>query len=1410
MNKTFQRILTLLLVLLMVCSMFPAALATEFDPEDTSSEPMQPTEEVPETTSPTEIKPTEIPTEVIDPTEPSETVEPTGDATKAEETENTEPPVEETKEPDPTDPIIEPVVSDMEEEVSANRVTLGTENVPMLFASRAAVKGTHYHRAIIWLSSDDAKLDFTYKSKNYSVDRLYVHGVIVDGKRSVAYCVDPGVITTESSGGYSGSETAWDDLDIDTQTAVGLAVLYGAPNGMSSSTKKTMLTYEFATQIIIHEILLGYRSNLPPFTCTNAKIINKFGTNADGSTNGKKREITSGSVDYSSLHGEYIDRAALRSAYDTIAANMASHYTIPSFASRYNAAAKTYEMTQQSDGTYAVTLTDTNNILSKCTFKNGNGLTYSVSGNKLTIKSSTPFDTAKSCALSGSVGASKNVPNLESQTFFLWSAGSNQRLITLQEATSDPVPIYFNVIAKESKGTAKIIKKATNGGSVSGWTFTVKNASGTTIGTYTTDSTGVIAIDLEPGTYSVTEKATTDKYWVNDATSTRKVTVKAGETASVTFTNQWKGKAQIVKTATNGGTVSGWHFTVKNSSGTKIGDYVTDATGIITIDLEPGTYTVTETDADAKYWVKDSSPTKTVTVKAGQTAKVTFKNQYRGQAQIVKTTTNGGKLDGWHFTVKNSSGTKIGDYVTDSTGIITLDLEPGTYTVTETDGAQKYWVNDSTPSKTVTVKAGQTAKVTFTNQYRGQAQIIKTTTNGGTVAGWHFTVKNSSGTKIGDYVTDSTGIITLDLEPGTYTVTETDGAQKYWVNDAAPSKTVTVKAGQTAKVTFKNQYRGQAQIVRTTTNGGTVAGWHFTVKNSSGTKIGDYVTDSTGIITLDLEPGTYTVTETDGAQKYWVNDASPSKTVTVKAGETAKVTFKNQYRGQAQIVKTTTNGGKLDGWHFTVKNSSGTKIGDYVTDTTGIITLDLEPGTYTVTETDSQGKYWVNDPSPTKTVTVKAGETAKVTFKNQFRGQAQIIKTTTNGGKLDGWHFTVKNTSGTKIGDYVTDTTGIITLDLEPGTYTVTETDPQAKYWVNDPTPTKTVTVKAGETAKVTFNNQYRGQAQIVKTTTNGGTLKGWAFTVKDSSGVKVGTYTTEDTGIITVDLEPGTYTVIEADRNDPYWYCDTEAKTVTVKAGETAMVTFENKWIGKAKIIKTLSNPEAGSVEGWSFTIADSSGKEIGKYQTDSSGTILTDLEPGTYTVTEVLEENSLWQCTTQNPQTITVVAGQTAEVTFTNALRPAKISIEKVDFQGNPLKDVEFKLEWSQDGKTWKSVEFTSDTVPKLGGCTTNGLKGGSLTTDKNGIAEFTGLYPTLQYRLTETKTQEGYQLLKDPIVVENISAKEDLHMSLRVVNFQTFALPDTGRSDFMWIIPGISISCLLGIHILISLRRKEDNAI
>ena len=759
--------------------------------------------------------------------------------------------------------------------------------------------------------------------------------------------------------------------------------------------------------------------------------------------------------------------------------------------------------------------------------------------------------------------------------------------------------------------------------------------------------------------------------------------------------------------------------------------------------------------------------------------------QSTGYIEVNKKDPNGKNLSGAYFTaVDQATGDKYVIGPTNANGYAKSGEMPlGTFVVTETKFPTGYgpsgetsWtvtLTEDTPNMTITINA-------VNELVTGSAKIVKATTNGGNKAGWHFEVKNSSGTVIGTYVTDATGVIVLDLVPGTYTVTETDGAYKYWVNDPNPSRTVTVKADETATVTFTNQWRGQAQIVKTTTNGGTVAGWHFEVKNSSGTVIGNYVTDSTGIITLNLEPGTYTVTETDGAKQYWENDPNPTRTVTVKAGETAKVTFKNQYRGVAQIIKATTNGGTVAGWHFEVKNSSGTVIGNYVTDSTGIITLDLEPGTYTVTETDGESQYWQNDPNPTKTVTVKAGQTAKVTFTNKYQGEAQIIKTTTNGGTVAGWHFEVKNSSGTVVGNYVTDSTGVIALALEPGTYTVTETDGEKEYWENDANPTKTVTVKAGQTAKVTFTNKWLGKAKVIKTTTNGGSVEGWTFTIKNASGTFVGKYTTDKNGLIVADLEPGTYTVQETPVDDPYWVCDTEVKTITVKAGETASVSFRNEYVGRAKIIKTLEDPDSGTVEGWTFEVKASDGSLIGTYKTGVDGTIVCDLTPGTYTVTEILEEDSYWECVTDISQTVTVKGGQTAELTFKNVLRPADILVYKVDTLGAPLAEAEFLLEWSEDGTNWKPVAYTDSENVTKGTCTSTGLVDGKLVSGKDGVVHFTGLHPELQYRLTETKAPEGYHLLSGPAYEGGITPDETLTVELTVVNAPVYELPMTGSTD------------------------------
>lgn len=613
------------------------------------------------------------------------------------------------------------------------------------------------------------------------------------------------------------------------------------------------------------------------------------------------------------------------------------------------------------------------------------------------------------------------------------------------------------------------------------------------------------------------------------------------------------------------------------------------------------------------------------------------------------------------------------------------------------------------------------------------------------------------------------------------------------------------------------QENGYIEVNKKDTNGNGLSGAYFTATdNATGTNYVIGPTDSSGYaISGEIPLSTYTVVESvfpegfqaSGESSWTVTLTSdtPNMTVTINA-------VNELITGKAKIVKETTNGGSKAGWHFTVKDAAGNKVGDYVTDASGEIILDVVPGSYTVTETDGSSKYWVNDPEPTKTVTVKANETATVTFKNQWRGQAQIVKTATNGGSVAGWHFTVKDASGNVVGNYVTDTSGIITLDLEPGSYSVTETDGVYEYWHNDPQPTKTVTVKAGETAKVTFSNQWVGKAKIVKTTTNGGTVEGWEFTISDANGSKVGTYVTDATGTIVVDLEPGSYTIVESNRNDPYWYCDTEPQTITVKAGETSEVTFRNQWVGKAKIIKTLDNPEAGSVEGWIFTISrviESSGDMQAEYiatvTTGADGTILYDLEPGQYLITEELEETSLWQCVSGGSQVITINAGETAEVTFTNALRPGKISVQKVDIHGEPLSGAKFVLQWSEDGITWNPVFYSDSTVVVKGGCSNAEVVDGALVSPENGLISWDNLYPTLQYRILELEAPEGYMLLSGP-AYEGELPVEDLTVSLRVVNNHNYTLPETG-SKSMVLMPLSVLLCLgLCASALVCLRKRR----
>lgn len=316
------------------------------------------------------------------------------------------------------------------------------------------------------------------------------------------------------------------------------------------------------------------------------------------------------------------------------------------------------------------------------------------------------------------------------------------------------------------------------------------------------------------------------------------------------------------------------------------------------------------------------------------------------------------------------------------------------------------------------------------------------------------------------------------------------------------------------------------------------------------------------------------------------------------------------------------------------------------------------------------------------------------------------------------------------------------------------------------------------------------GSISLTKTTEDGKNRSGWKFGIySDAACTKLvsGPHTTDSGGKISAaGLSAGTYYVKELGHTDSavgeMYYCSgANPQKVTVTAGAAATVSFTNKRnTGGVKIIKTM--PDGGSTAGWEFEVYDSNHKLVGSYTTASDGTVLTDyLLPGTYTIKEIIPEDSPYTCDAPNPKTVEISAGQTAEVTFTNRMKPGEIRIQKTDTHGEPLAGAEFLLEWSKDGRQWQTVIYTDSPDVTEGACTTEGLADGKLTSGADGVVRFAGLYSGSLYRVTEVKAPKGYQLLTEPVYEGSIRKDDGNFIQLTVVNAPVFELPMTGSTGY-----------------------------
>lgn len=698
----------------------------------------------------------------------------------------------------------------------------------------------------------------------------------------------------------------------------------------------------------------------------------------------------------------------------------------------------------------------------------------------------------------------------------------------------------------------------------------------------------------------------------------------------------------------------------------------------------------------------------------------------------------------------------------------------------------------------------------------------------------NFSFSNGNGAKF----SKSGNILTI-TQSGSISPTTVFQATRYLPSPASSTYNIWYMSGSSYQTTISlasassgnlNAYfklkapdPGAISLTKTTEDGQNLSGWQFGIySDSSCTALvsGPHSTNASGKISVTgLTAGTYYVRElghTDSSiqARYTCASTNPQE-VTVTSGGTASVSFHNKLNtGSLKLVKITSTGENVSGWEIGVYlDASCTQAvtgSPFTTGADGTVTVPgLAPGTYYAKELPTDDPYWVID-TAVKPVTVAVGQTAEVSFTNTHLGRIEFEKTTNTGNSLGGWTFRVQDSDGKVIGEYTTDDSGsVCTENLTPGRYIVLELPKEDPYWTTE-LGFHDVIVKPGTTVVDSWHNKEQGLVWVYKKTNTGDSVEGWQITIYSDEGCtqEVGSITTNVEGKAGLYLEPGTYWAKETgDKHgrfeDEYWMVDESIQKFEIQPHADTEITFTNVQYGKLKIIKTVEGD--GNVEGWQFQITNADGDvlEGSPFTTDQDGIILTEnLLPGEYTVEELLPEDSLYECKSENPQTITVTQGETAEVTFVNGLQPGNITLEKVDITGSPLAGATFRLEWSEDGLQWQPVTYSETMVQ--GACSNPDVEDGCLTTDESGILEWGNLHPGLFYRLTETKAPDGYRLL-EKAAYEGKLPQEDLSLGVRVTNTRIFTMPDTGASTGM-VLRVLNLIAAFGCLSLLMYHRKR----
>ena len=435
-------------------------------------------------------------------------------------------------------------------------------------------------------------------------------------------------------------------------------------------------------------------------------------------------------------------------------------------------------------------------------------------------------------------------------------------------------------------------------------------------------------------------------------------------------------------------------------------------------------------------------------------------------------------------------------------------------------------------------------------------------------------------------------------------------------------------------------------------------------------------------------------------------------TVALAAGENWTCTFTNTADANIVVDKVTDPTGDLASFGFDASwlGANAPLESDVQLTDAGepFDSGDLDPGTYSVTELaqpgwELTGTSCVSSLGGTETagdIELDAGETVTCTFTNTKDGSVTFVK---QADPEDGTNFVFDPSANLGPDDFFLDDEAVQSdgvaqsrtfAELQPGTYSaselvasgwdltgiacaVTNSNGGSATYGGDATfdlgsdTDATVDLAAGEDWTCTFTNTKDAMIVVDKVTDPVGDETVFDFEASWNTGPSPAfTLTDEGTPVNSGDLDPGTYSVTELP--EAGWdltstVClsslgGTElAGAIDLNAGEIVTCTFTNT--KDANIVVDKVTDPAGDTTVFDFDASWNAGPSPAFTLTDAGTPVDSgDLDPGTYSVTELLEAG--WDATgaacessnrepDEDPANISLQAGETVTCTFENTKR-------------------------------------------------------------------------------------------------------------------------------------------------------------